>query len=78
MLSVGDLWFIDLRDPFGNVNCEFTYAIIVAVLKWAFECDLRIVVADSCLLGFVNTGFCFLVHRSLSLILAGRFSKIPL
>jgi hypothetical protein len=30
-------WFIDLRDPFGNVKSEYAYAILVAVLKWAFE-----------------------------------------
>jgi hypothetical protein len=34
-----DEWFIDLCDPFGNVKYEFTYAIFVAVLKWAFEND---------------------------------------
>ncbi len=34
-----DEWFIDLCDPF--VKYEFTYAIFVAVLKWAFENDDR-------------------------------------
>ena len=54
---VGDEWFIDLRDPFGNVKSEFTYAIIVAVCKWAFECDSNIVDGDSRLLGYVDNWF---------------------
>ena len=39
------------------VHVQYYYAIIVAVLKWAFVCDQRIVVADSCLLGFVDNWF---------------------
>jgi hypothetical protein len=50
-------WFIDLRDPFGNVKSEFTYAIIVAVLKWAFENDSSLVSPDGCLLGYVDNRF---------------------
>ena len=45
-------WFIDLRDPFGNVKSEYTYATIVAVLKWALECDSKIVTPGSQLLGY--------------------------
>jgi hypothetical protein len=55
--QVGDLWFIDLRDPFGNVKSEYTYAIIVAVIKWAFECGQKIVTKGSYLLGFVDNWF---------------------
>ena len=55
--QVGDLWFIDLRDPFGNVKSEYTYAIIVAVIKWAFECDQNIVTTGNYLLGFVDNWF---------------------
>ena len=54
---VDDEWFIDLRDPFGNVKSEFTYAIIVAVCKWAFECDRNIVASGSRLLGYVDNWF---------------------
>lgn len=50
-------WFIDLRDPFGNVKSEYAYAIIVAVLKWAFEGDCKIVTDDSKLLGYVDNWF---------------------
>ena len=55
--QVGGDWFIDLRDPFGNVKSEYTYAIIVAVLKWAFECDPAIVCDGSSLLGYVDNWF---------------------
>ena len=55
--QIGDLWFVDLRDPFGNVKSEYTYAIIVAVIKWALQCDERIVTTDSLLLGFVDNWF---------------------
>ena len=55
--QVGELWFIDLRDPFGNVKSEYTYAIIVAVVKWAFECGQKIVANGSYLLGFVDNWF---------------------
>ena len=41
--QVGNEWFIDLRDPFGNIKSEYTYALVVAVLKFGFECDLNIV-----------------------------------
>jgi hypothetical protein len=50
-------WFIDLRNPFGNVKSEYAYAIIVAVLKWAFEGDCKIVTDDSKLLGYVDNWF---------------------
>ena len=50
-------WFIDLRDPFGNIKSEYTYAIIVAVLKWAFGNDVKIVADDSKLLGYVDNWF---------------------
>jgi hypothetical protein len=50
-------WFVDLRDPFGNVKSEYTYAIVVAVLKWAFECDVSIVTESSMLLGYVDNWF---------------------
>ena len=50
-------WFIDLRDPFGNVKSEYTYATIVAVLKWALECDSKIVTPGSQLLGYVDNWF---------------------
>ena len=57
--QVGAEWFIDLRDPFGNIKSEYTYAIIVAVLKWAFECDRNIVSpgSGSALLGYVDNWF---------------------
>ena len=55
--QVGSEWFIDLRDPFGNIKSEYTYAIIVAVLKWAFECDNSIVAPGSNLLGYVDNWF---------------------
>ena len=55
--QVGGDWFIDLRDPFGNVKSEYTYASIVAVLKWAFECDPAIVCDGSSLLGYVENWF---------------------
>jgi len=50
-------WFIDLRDPFGNIKSEYTYATIVAVLKWAFNDDCKVVVDDSKLLGYVDNWF---------------------
>ena len=50
-------WFIDLRDPFGNVKSEYSYAVIVAVLKYAFEGDCDIVSGDSKLLGYVDNWF---------------------
>ena len=55
--QVGMEWFIDLRDPFGNIKSEYTYAIVVAVLKWAFECDRKIVIPGSTLLGYVDNWF---------------------
>ena len=55
--QVGPEWFIDLRDPFGNIKSEYTYALVVAVLKWAFECDGSIVVHGSSLLGYVDNWF---------------------
>jgi len=55
--QVGTEWFIDLRDPFGNIKSEYTYAIVVAVLKWAFECDVNIVAPGSALLGYVDNWF---------------------
>ena len=55
--QVGEEWFIDLRDPFGNIKSEYTYAIVVAVLKWAFECDRKIVIPGSALLGYVDNWF---------------------
>lgn len=55
--QVGREWFVDLRDPFGNVKSEYTYAIVVAVLKWAFECDTSLVVESSMLLGYVDNWF---------------------
>ena len=54
---VGKEWFIDLRDPFGNIKSEYTYAVVVAVLKWAFECDTSIVSDGSMLLGYVDNWF---------------------
>ena len=50
-------WFIDLRDPFGNVKSEYTYAIIVAVLKWAFGNDEKIIAGDSKIIGYVDNWF---------------------
>jgi hypothetical protein len=50
-------WFIDLRDPFGNIKSEYSYAVIVAVLKYAFEGDGDIVSGDSKLLGYVDNWF---------------------
>ena len=55
--QLNDEWFMDLRDPFGNVKSEFTYAIIVAVLKWAFENDESLVSPTGCLLGYVDNWF---------------------
>ncbi len=55
--QVGSEWFVDLRDPFGNIKSEYTYAIVVAVLKWAFECDASIVAENSRLLGYVDNWF---------------------
>jgi hypothetical protein len=55
--QVGKEWYIDLRDPFGNIKSEYAYAIIVAVLKWAFECNRRIVDGSSSLLGYVDNWF---------------------
>ena len=55
--QVGVDWFIDLRDPFGNIKSEYTYAIIVAVLKYALSCDPLIVGKDSFLLGYVDNWF---------------------
>lgn len=55
--QVGSDWFIDLRDPFGNVKSEYAYAVIVAVLKWTFEGDSQIVSGDSKLLGYVDNWF---------------------
>jgi len=55
--QVGLAWFIDLRDPFGNIKSEYTYAVVVAVLKWAFECDGSIVASGSSLLGYVDNWF---------------------
>ena len=56
--------FIDLRDPFGNIKSEYTYAIVVAVLKWAFECDVHIVAPGSVLLGYVDNWFLLSPHGS--------------
>ena len=55
--QIADEWFIDLRDPFGNVKSEYAYAIIVAVLKWAFESNENIVAGDSKILGYVDNWF---------------------
>ena len=55
--QVGPEWFVDLRDPFGNVKSEYTFAIIVAILKWGFECDSELVPRGSYLLGYVDNWF---------------------
>ena len=55
--QVAGEWFVDLRDPFGNVKSEYTYAIIVAVLKWSFEGNEEIVTGDSKILGYVDNWF---------------------
>ena len=72
--QVGDLWFIDLRDPFGNVKSEYTYAIIVAVIKWAFECDQDIVTTGNYLLGFVDNWF--LISRATCLSHDARWAVL--
>ena len=60
--QLAEEWFIDLRDPFGNIKSEYAYAIIVAVLKWAFECNEKVVTGDSKILGYVDNWF--LLSRS--------------
>ena len=55
--QVGAQWFVDLRDPFGNVESEWTYAVIVAVIKWALQGDQNIVGPSSFLLGYVDNWF---------------------
>jgi hypothetical protein len=55
--QLADEWFVDLRDPFGNIKSEYAYAIIVAVLKWAFESNENIVTNDSKILGYVDNWF---------------------
>jgi hypothetical protein len=40
---VGQEWFGDVRDPFGNVKSEYMYAGVVAVLKFGFGCDRKFV-----------------------------------
>jgi hypothetical protein len=55
--QVGNEWYIDLRDPFGNIKSEYAYATIVAVLKWAFECNRRILDGNGALLGYVDNWF---------------------
>ena len=67
-------WFIDLRDPFGNVKSEYAYAVIVAVLKWAFEGDLSIVTSDSKLLGYVDNWF--LLSRALCTTHDSRWEQL--
>ena len=67
--QVGPEWFIDhvdLRDPIGTINSEYTYAIVVAVLKWAFECDSTTVSIDSTLLGYVDNWFLLSPSGSIS------------
>jgi hypothetical protein len=54
---VGQEWFVDLRDPFGNIKSEYTYAVVVAVLKFGFECDRSLVDHGSRLLGYVDNWF---------------------
>ena len=56
----GPEWFIDhvdLRDPIGNIKSAYSYAIVVAVLKWALECVSTTVSIDSTLLGYVDNWF---------------------
>ena len=67
-------WFIDLRDPFGNVKSEYTYAIIVAVLKWALEGNEAIVDEGSHLLGYVDNWF--LLSRASSLSHNDRWAHL--
>jgi hypothetical protein len=55
--QVDRAWFVDLRDPFGNVKSEWAYAIIVAVLKWAFQGNPLVVHPTSHLLGYVDNWF---------------------
>ena len=55
--QVGPQWFVDLRDPFGNVESEWTYAVIVAIIKWALQGDASIVGPSSFLLGYVDNWF---------------------
>ena len=64
--QVGSEWFIDLRDPFGNIKSEYTYAIVVAVLKWAFECNTSIVSKGSTILGYVDNWFLLSPRESTS------------
>ena len=63
-----------MRDPFGNVKSEYAYAVIVAVLKWAFEGDLSIVTSDSKLLGYVDNWF--LLSRALCTTHDSRWEQL--